>query len=169
MVQTSVIRAALLVALAAVFDAVVGPYLTFGLVAPNLTIISIVVAASGLGELQAILLGFFGGILTDALGVGVGLFGVGAIGGIVAGLLAVRVGTYQRKSVSRPVLSVAVFLSVAVYDSIKLTANGLAGFSGPSAVGFFFGGMLPDALLNGLLAYIIGVKLFKLVRIKGGR
>lgn len=169
MVQTSVIRAALLVALAAVFDAVVGPYLTFGLVAPNLTIISIVVAASGLGELQAILLGFFGGILTDALGVGVGLFGVGAIGGIVAGLLAVRVGTYQRKSVSRPVLSVAVFLSVAVYDLIKLTANGLAGFSGPSAVGFFFGGMLPDALLNGLLAYIIGVKLFKLVRIKGGR
>ncbi|MGI9048277.1 MAG: rod shape-determining protein MreD [Rubrobacteraceae bacterium] len=169
MVQTSVIRAALLVALSAVFDAVIGPYLTFGLVAPNLTIISIVVAASGLGELQAILLGFFGGILTDALGVGVGLFGVGAIGGIVAGLLAVRVGTYQRKSVSRPVLSVAVFLSVAVYDSIKLTANGLAGFSGPSAVGFFFGGMLPDALLNGLLAYIIGVKLFKLVRIKGGR
>ena len=169
MVQASVIRAALLVALAAVFDVVVGPYLTFGLIAPNLTIISIVVAASGLGELQAILLGFFGGILTDALGVGVGLFGVGALGGLAAGMLAARVGTYQRKGVLRPLLFVAVCLSVAAYDLIKLIANTLAGFSGPSAVGFFFGGMLPDALLNGLLAYIIGAQLFKLVRIKGGR
>ena len=169
MVQTSVVRAALLVALAVVFDAVIGPYLTFGLVAPNLTVISIVVAASGLGELQAITLGFFGGILTDALGVGVGLFGVGVLGGLVAGMLALRAGSYQRKSVSKPLLAVAVFLSVAAYDLIKVVANGLAGFSGPSIGGFIVGGMLPDALLNGVLAYIISAQLFRLVRNRGGR
>ena len=73
MEQTSVVRAALLVALAALAEAVLGPYLTFGWISPKLTLLGIVFAVAPLRDLQAVLLGFFGGILFDALGGG--LFG----------------------------------------------------------------------------------------------
>ena len=68
MEQASVIRAAIVVAIAALLDAVVVPYLTFGFFSPALTLIAIVFAVAPLRDLQAVLLGFFGGILLDALG-----------------------------------------------------------------------------------------------------
>ena len=88
MEQASVVRAALVVALAALLDAVVVPYLTFGFFSPRLTLIAVVFAAAPLRDLQAVLLGFFGGVLLDALGGD--LFGVGALGGLLAAVLSTR-------------------------------------------------------------------------------
>src|ERR687889_126581 len=85
MEQSSVIRAAIVVALAALLDAVVVPYLTFGFFSPRLTLIAVVFAVAPLRDLQAVLLGFFGGILLDALGSG--LFGVGALGALLTFLV----------------------------------------------------------------------------------
>ena len=123
MVQTSLVRAALLVAFGALFDAVVGPYLTFGGVSPNLTMICVVVSASSVEELQGIVLGFFGGVLVDALGVAPGLFGAGALAGVIAGWIATRAGELQRKRASGALMAQVVALVVAVNDLIKLAAT----------------------------------------------
>lgn len=167
MAQNSIVRAAVVVALAAVFDAVLSPYLTLGWISPKLTILAVVMAASGLRDLQAILLGFFGGILIDALGGG--LFGVGALGGLVAGTLAIRAGGPRRKDSERLVLSQVVAVSVVVYDLIELTAINLAGLEGPSVAAYLLLGAVPDALLNAMLAYFVGWWLLKLIRVKEGR
>jgi len=95
-VQTYVVRAASLVAIAALLEVTMSPLLTFGWVGPRFLVIGIVVAVTGLRELQALLLGFFGGVLTDALSGG--FFGAGALGGVVAAAISLR----QR---SRPVRS----------------------------------------------------------------
>ena len=84
--QPSVVRASIIVAAAALLEAVLGPYLTLGYISPKFALIAIVFAVSPLRDLQAVLLGFFGGILLDALGSG--LFGVGALAGL-AGLFEV--------------------------------------------------------------------------------
>ena len=68
--QTHVVRATLVVALAALLEVTLAPLLTFGWVAPRFLILGVVVAVADLRDLQALLLGFFGGILTDALSVG---------------------------------------------------------------------------------------------------
>ena len=103
MEQASVVRAAIVVALAALLDAVVVPYLTFGFFSPRLTLIAIVFAASPLRDLQAVLLGFFGGILLDALGSD--LFGVGALGGLLAAMLASRASAIRRRGTERVLLA----------------------------------------------------------------
>src|ERR671915_63883 len=72
MEQSSIVRAALLVAFAALLEAVLGPYLTFAWVSPKLTLLGIVFAVAPLRDLQPVLLGFFGGILFDALSGGRG-------------------------------------------------------------------------------------------------
>ncbi|HEV2744279.1 MAG TPA: rod shape-determining protein MreD, partial [Rubrobacter sp.] len=84
--QPSVVRASIIVAAAALLEAVLGPYLTFGYVSPKFALIGIVFAVSPLRDLQAVLLGFFGGILLDSLSSG--LFGVGALAGLAAGALS---------------------------------------------------------------------------------
>src|ERR687893_2442465 len=114
MEQTSVVRAALIVALAAMLDAVLGPYLTFGWISPKLALLGVVFAVSPLRDPQAVLLGFFGGILLDALGGG--LFGAGALGGLLAGILSARAGTVRPKEAERLLLAQVVAISVAVYD-----------------------------------------------------
>jgi rod shape-determining protein MreD len=151
--QTSVVRAALVVAFAALSEAVLGPYLTFGWVSPKLTLLGIVFAVAPLRDLQAVLLGFFGGILFDALGGG--LFGVGTLSGLLAGILSARAGTVRPKGAERFLLAQVVAISVAVYDLTYLIALNLAGLSGPAFGDYAIAGLLPDALLNALLAYLI--------------
>lgn len=164
MVETSLVRAALLVAFGALFDAVAGPYLTFGGVSPSLTIICVVVAASGLNDLQGVLIGFFGGILVDAFGVAPGLFGAGASSGMVAGALAVRAGELQRKGASGALLAQVVALSVVAADLIKLAATGLAGLDVPPLGEFVARGVLPNALLNAALAFVVGGRLSRAIQ-----
>ncbi|CAN5891506.1 hypothetical protein BH23ACT11_BH23ACT11_15180 [soil metagenome] len=162
--QASIVRAAVTVAVAALVGAVVGPYLDFEWFSPKFTIIAIVFAASGLRDLQGILLGFFGGILSDALGAGVFLFGVGAAGGLFAAMLAVRYGMAWSRGAERLMLTQIVAVAVAVYDLIRLAALGMAGFDRPPLFSYAISGILPDALLNALLAYLAGGWLLRTVR-----
>ena len=164
MEQTSVVRAAVLVALAALSEAVLGPYLTFGWVSPKLTLLGIVFAVAPLRDLQAVLLGFFGGILFDALSGG--LFGVGALCGLLAGILAARAGSVRPKGAERLLLVQGVAISVAAYDLIYLIALNLAGLDGPRFADYAVVGVLPDALLNALLAYVIAGWLLRIGRDK---
>jgi len=164
MEQSSVVRAAIVVALAAALEAVVGPYLTFGFFSPKLTLIAVVYAVSQLRDLQAVLLGFFGGILLDALGSD--LFGVGTLGGLLAGTLAVRAGAVRRKGTERMMLAQAAGLSVAAYDVVGLTARWLAGLSVPGLGEYAVAGVLPDAALNAVLAYLVGGWLLRVVSTK---
>lgn len=163
-IQTHIVRAALLVALAALLEVALSPLLTFGWVAPRFLILGVVVAVTGLRDLQALLLGFFGGILTDALSGG--LFGAGALGGVFAAAISIRVGAARRKGGSSPVLAQAVALAVVVYDLLGLFAPILAGLDGPPVATYLAGGVVPDALLNALLAYLVGGRLLKLTTTK---
>lgn len=164
MEQASVVRAAVVVALAALLDAVVGPYLTFGFFSPKLTLIAVVFAVSPLRDLQAVLLGFFGGILLDALGGD--LFGVGALGGLLAATLSTRASAVRRKGTERVLLTQVVGIAVASYDLLGYTARWLAGFGVPTLGEYAAGGVLPDAAVNALLAFLIGGWLLKLVSVK---
>ncbi len=153
--QLSMARAALLVGIAALLEAVLSPFLTFGWVGPKFAIVGIVIAAIGQRNLQALLLGFFGGVLTDALGGG--LFGVGALGGLAAATISMRLGTGRRKQGEmRSVLTMASAFAVAAYDVVGLLARTLAGEGGPPAGAYLVAGVLPDALLNAALAYLVG-------------
>jgi rod shape-determining protein MreD len=162
--QASVVRAAIIVGLAALLDAVVGPYLTFGFFAPRLTLIAVVFAVSPLRDLQAVLLGFFGGILLDALGSD--LFGVGALGGLLAATLSARASNVRRKGTERVLLAQVVGLAVACYDLVGYTARWLAGLGVPALGEYAARGVFPDAVVNGLLAFLIGGWLLKLVSVK---
>ena len=164
MEQASVIRAAIVVALAALLDAVVVPYLTFGFFSPRLTLIAVVSVAAPLRDLQAVLLGFFGGILLDALGSD--LFGVGALGGLLAAMLASRASAVRRRGSERVLLAQVAGLAVAAYDLLGYGARWLAGLAVPQLGEYAVGGVLPDALINALLAFLIGGWLLNLVNIK---
>jgi rod shape-determining protein MreD len=162
--QASVIRAAIVVALAALLDAVVVPYLTFGFFSPRLTLIAIVFAVAPLRDLQAVLLGFFGGILLDALGSD--LFGVGALGGLIAAMLASRSSAVRRRGSERVLLAQVAGLAVACYDLLGYSARWLAGLGVPQLGEYAVGGVLPDALISALLAFLVGGWLLNLVNIK---
>jgi rod shape-determining protein MreD len=162
--QASVIRAAIVVALAALLDAVVVPYLTFGFFSPRLTLIAIVFAVAPLRDLQAVLLGFFGGILLDALGSD--LFGVGALGGLIAAMLASRSSAVRRRGSERVLLAQVAGLAVACYDLLGYSARWLAGLGVPPLGEYAVVGVLPDALINALLAFLVGGWLLTLVNIK---
>lgn len=164
MQQTSIVRAAVVVALAALMEVELGPYLELGWLAPRFLIFGVVFAVPALKDLQAVLLGFFAGILFDSLSGG--LFGVGSLGGLVAATLTVRANAMSRKGAQRLVMAQVVAASVAVYDLINLMATGLAGLGTPPFGEYLIGGVLPDALLNGLLAYLIGGWLLKITRPK---
>jgi rod shape-determining protein MreD len=164
MEHASVIRAAIVVALAALLDAVVVPYLTFGFFSPRLTLIAVVFAVAPLRDLQAVLLGFFGGILLDALGSD--LFGVGALGGLLAAMLASRASAVRRRGSERVVLAQVAGLAVAGYDLLGYSARWLAGLGVPQLGEYAVGGVLPDALVNALLAFLVGGWLLNVVDIK---
>ena len=162
--QASVVRAALVVAVAALLDAVLGPYLTFGYVSPGLTLIAIVFAASPLRDLQAVLLGFFGGVLFDALGGD--LFGVGALGGLLAAALSTRASAVRRKGGERVLLAQVAGLAVAGYDLLGFGARWLSGLATPQLGEYAVWGVLPDALINALIAFLIGGWLLDLINVK---
>jgi len=164
MEEASVIRAAIVVALAALLDAVVVPYLTFGFFSPRLTLIAVVFAVAPLRDLQAVLLGFFGGTLLDALGSG--LFGVGALGGLLAAMLASRASAVRRRGSERVLLAQVAGLAVAGYDLLGYCARWLAGLGVPQLGEYAVGGVLPDALINALLAFLVGGWLLNVVNIK---
>lgn len=155
------VRAALLVALAALLEGVLSPLLTFEWVGPKFLVLGVAVAVTGLRDLQALLLGFFGGVLTDALSGG--FFGVGALGGILAAAVSVRIGAARRKREERLLLVQAVAVAVAAYDLLSLFAPLLAGQGGPLISSYLFGGVIPDVLLNSLLAYLVGGWLRKII------
>lgn len=167
MIRYSLTRAAVVVAVGALLEVILSPYLTFGGISPKLAVIGVVFAVAGLRDLQAVLLGFFGGVVFDALGGGIGLFGVGALGGLLAGILSARVDTLPRPGAEVLLLAQVVAIAVAARDMIGLAAISLAGLEGPPPVEFLVAGAMPDALLNALLAYAIGGRLLKLVRSKG--
>ena len=160
--QAFIVRAAILVALGALLEAALSPFLTLGWVGPKFLVLGVVVAVTNLRELQALLLGFFGGVLTDALSGG--LFGVGALGGIVAAAVSVRAGAARVKGEARLVLAQAV--AVAVYDLLSLFGLYLASREGPPLARYILGGVGPDVLLNAFLAYLVGGWLLKLVNTK---
>ena len=164
MEQSSIVRAALLVAFAALLEAVLGPYLTLGWVSPKLTLLGIVFAVAPLRDLQAVLLGFFGGILFDALSGG--LFGVGTLSGLLAGILSARAGTVRPKGAERLLLAQVVAVSVAVYDVTYLVAINFAGLESPPFGDYAVVGLIPDVLLNALLAYVLGGWLLRIGRDK---
>jgi len=166
-VQTHIARAALLVALAALLEVALSPLLTFGWVGPRFLIIGVVLAVTGLRDLQALLLGFFGGVLTDALSGG--LFGVAAFGGVFAAAISLRIESARRKGETRLFVAQATAASVAVYDLIGLLAPLLAGQGGPSITAYLVGGMIPDVLLNTLLAYLASGFILKLITTKEER
>lgn len=156
------VRAALLVAVAALLEAVLSPFLTFGWVRPHFVVIAIVVAVTGQRDLQALLLGFFGGVLTDALGGG--LFGAGSLGGLAAATIAMRLGAVRRKRGEvRTLLTMATVFAVAAYDIIGLLARALAGEGGPPAGAYLVAGVIPGALLNAALAYLVGAWLLGVI------
>ena len=162
--QTLIVRAALLVALAALLEVALSPLLTFGWVGPRFIVLGVVIAAAGLREFQALLLGFFGGVLVDALGGG--LFGVGALSSVFAAVVSVRVGVTRRKGEVRFFLAQAVALATIVYDLLNLFALSLVSHSGPPVVSYFVGGVVPDVLLNAFLVYLVGGRLLRLITTK---
>jgi rod shape-determining protein MreD len=162
--QASVIRAAIVIAIGALLDAVVVPYLTFGFFSPRLTLIAVVFAVAPLRDLQAVLLGFFGGILLDALGSD--LFGVGALGGLLAAMLASRASAVRSRGSEKVLLAQVVGLAVAAYDLLGYSARWLAGLAVPQLGEYAVGGVLPDAIINALLAFLIGGWLLNLVNVK---
>ncbi len=162
MEQAPVIRAALVVAFAALLQAVLGPYLTFGWVSPKLMVLGIVFAVAQLRDLQAVLLGFFGGVLFDALGGGI--FGVGALSGLLAGILSARAGDVRPKGAERLLLTQVVAISVVAYDLTYLTALNLSGLPGPALGDYLVAGIIPDVLLNALLAFFLGGWMLQLGR-----
>jgi rod shape-determining protein MreD len=162
--QASVIRAAIIIALAALLDAVVVPYLTFGFFSPRLTLIAIVFAVAPLRDLQAVLLGYFGGILLDALGSD--LFGVGALGGLLAAMLASRASAVRRRGSEKILLAQVVGLAVVGYDLLGYSARWLAGLAVPRLGEYAVVGVLPDAVINALLAFLLGGWLLNVVNIK---
>ena len=166
MEQASVVRASLIVAAAALLEAVLGPYLTFGWISPKLMVLGVVFAVAPLRDLQAVLLGFFGGILFDALGGG--LFGVGSLSGLVAGILSARAGDVRPKGAERLLLAQVVAISVAAYDLTYLTALNFAGLAAPPLGEYAVAGVIPDALLNALLAYVVGGWWLRIGRDKTG-
>lgn len=164
MEQGSVVRAAVVVACAALLEAVLGPYLTLGWISPQLMVLGVVFAVAPLRDLQAVLLGFFGGVLFDALGGG--LFGVGALSGLVAGILSARAGDVRPKGAERLLLAQVVAVSVAFYDLTYLAALNLAGLAAPPFGEYAVAGVIPDVALNALLAYFVGGWLLRIGRDK---
>jgi rod shape-determining protein MreD len=162
--HTLIVRAALLVALAALLEVALSPLLTFGWVGPRFVVLGVVIAAAGLREFQALLLGFFGGVLVDALGGGV--FGAGALSSVFAAAVSVRAGITRRKGEVRFFLAQAVAIATIGYDLLNLFALNLASQSGPPVVSYFVGGVIPDVLLNAFLAYLVGSRLLRLITTK---
>ena len=105
--------------------------------------------------------------LLDALGSD--LFGVGALGGLLAAMLASRASAVRRRGTERVLLAQVAGLAVAGYDLLGYTARWLAGLAVPHLGEYAVVGVLPDALVNALIAFLLGGWLLNLVNIKPPR
>jgi hypothetical protein len=162
--QPSVVRASIIVAAAALLEAVLGPYLTFGYVSPKFALIGIVFAVSPLRDLQAVLLGLLrrhpARLFKQRA-----LRGGGARGPRRRG--ALRQGERRSPQGHREgLLSQVVAVCVAAFGLLAWTARHLAGYGGPPLAEYAVAGILPDALLNAVLAYLVGGWLLKIVNVK---
>jgi hypothetical protein len=92
-----------------------------------------------------------------------GLFGVGALGGVFAAAISVRAGAVRRKGEARLLLAQEVAVAVVVYDLLGMFAPILVGQGGPPILSYLFAGVLPDVVLNAVLAYLVGSWLLKLI------
>src|SRR5829696_6529634 len=106
-------------------------------------VLGVVFAVAPLRDLQAVLLGFFGGVLVDALSSGV--FGVGALSGLLAGLLAARAGDVRPKGAERVLLAPVGAIPVAAYGRAYPAALNLAGLQAPAFGEYAVVGLIPDA------------------------
>ncbi|MGI8865551.1 MAG: hypothetical protein ACR2G1_02330, partial [Rubrobacteraceae bacterium] len=95
---------------------------------------------------------------------GGGLFGVGALGGLISATLSMRVGAARLKNAQRFLLAQVAGFSVFAYDLISLPSLQLTTSTGPAVGEYVIGGALPDALLNVVLAYLLGGWLLNVVR-----
>ena len=86
--------------------------------------------------------------------------------GLAAGALSGRVSAVRRKGTERGLLSQVVAVCVAAFGLLVWTARHLAGYGGPPLAEYAVAGILPDALLNAVLAYLIGGWLLKIVNVK---
>ena len=163
MEQASVVRAALVVAAAAVLDAVVVPYLTFGFFSPRLTLIAVGLRGLPTTRPAGRVARFFRWVLLDALSCD--FFGVGALGGLLAAALSARSSAVRLKG-ERVLLAQVAGLSVAGYDLIGYAARRLAGLGTPQLSEYAVWGVLPDALINALIAFLIGGYLLQIINVK---
>ena len=89
------------------------------------------------------------------------------MGGLVAGALSVRYGDVMTRGATRFVLAQIAGVAVAAYDLIQLVAYDLLGLDVPSFGSYIISGMLPDAFLNALLAFLVGGWLLRTIRKDG--
>ncbi|HET6659169.1 MAG TPA: hypothetical protein VFH16_04555, partial [Rubrobacter sp.] len=94
------------------------------------------------------------------------LFGVGALGGLIAAMLASRSSAVRRRGSERVLLAQVAGLAVACYDLLGYSARWLAGLGVPQLGEYAVVGVLPDALINALLAFLVGGWLLNLVNVK---
>jgi rod shape-determining protein MreD len=149
------------VCLGSLLQVVLVPYLDLWLLAPALMVLCVVAATSGLKWSVALPIGFFGGVLVDALGAG--LFGVGALSGVIAAAVSCWSGVDDKGNASRLRFAGVVAAAVAAHDLASVFALGLSGESWPPVIELLLLGVLPNAALNALLAYVVGGVLFRLV------
>ena len=164
----STLRAAVLVAVGALLQAVLAPELSSWWVTPNFLVLALVAAVPGLRETSGVLLGFFGGVLTDILAGG--LFGAGALAGLVAGTLLVRISRRNLAAggeITRFFLGWVAALAVAVYGTIRLSFLALGGEGIVPLGGLLTVGFLTNALLNGLISFLFCQPLMRLTRAGG--
>lgn len=157
-------RAVALVIAGAVLQTLFAPQLSLWWVAPNFLVLALVAAAPGLRELYGVVLGFFGGVLVDVFAGG--LFGAGAFGGSVVGMISARGGggAVDGGKVSRLSLAGVAALAVLVYGLIRLSFLALWGGSLSPFGGLLALGLLPDALVNGGLAFLVCRPLMRFTR-----
>jgi hypothetical protein len=91
---------------------------------------------------------------------------VGALGGLIAAALAARASAVRRKGAERILLAQVAGVSVAAYDLLGYAARWLSGLSVPQLGEYAVWGILPDALINSVLALLIGGWLLHIVNPK---
>src|SRR5215212_5559207 len=91
-----------------------------------------------------------------------------AAAALLAGILSARAGDVRPKGAERLLLAQVVAISVAAYDLTYLTALNLAGLAAPPFGEYAVAGVIPDALLNALLAYFVGGWWLRIGRDKTG-
>jgi hypothetical protein len=81
-------------------------------------------------------------------------------------MLASRASAVRRRGSEKLLLAQVAGLAVAAYDLLGYSARWLAGLGVPQLGEYAVGGVLPDAFINALLAYLVGGWLLNVVDVK---